>query len=239
MKSTVLSLTLLLLCTTPTFTYSLELSSSSWFPWRRSWRRATSSATNVPPAGYYNPLDSGGSLLTVRRPLGQRILGMTDFLFSANTCNISNGSRGTSQRHHFWELWCARHGGRRGEWGFEKLLFVRSFLLSVPLVRVLSNCSIPLAFIFVRSFGFSAECLGQHAGSDQGANLGDGNGYCEQLFCQHIGWNLWADTLALLPSERNFCNTVELWRCAAWVLQGDGSRWQSLSVLGAEWGTEE
>ncbi|KIJ96753.1 hypothetical protein K443DRAFT_273066 [Laccaria amethystina LaAM-08-1] len=26
------------------------------------------------------------------------------------------------------------------------------------------------------SFGFSGECLGQHSGSDQGANLGDGNG---------------------------------------------------------------
>lgn len=28
-----------------------------------------------------------------------------------------------------------------------------------------------------RSFGFSDECLGQHAGSDQAVNLGDGNGY--------------------------------------------------------------
>jgi len=27
------------------------------------------------------------------------------------------------------------------------------------------------------SFGFSSECLGQHSGSDQGADLGDGNGY--------------------------------------------------------------
>jgi len=27
------------------------------------------------------------------------------------------------------------------------------------------------------SFGFSGECLGQHDGSDQAANLGDGNGY--------------------------------------------------------------
>ena len=29
----------------------------------------------------------------------------------------------------------------------------------------------------LRSFGFSGECLGQHDGSDQAANLGDGNGY--------------------------------------------------------------
>lgn len=28
-----------------------------------------------------------------------------------------------------------------------------------------------------RSLGFSSECLGQHMGNDQQANLGDGNGY--------------------------------------------------------------
>jgi hypothetical protein len=30
----------------------------------------------------------------------------------------------------------------------------------------------------LRSMGFAAECLGQHDGADQAANLGDGNGYC-------------------------------------------------------------
>ncbi|KAJ3568247.1 hypothetical protein NP233_g5837 [Leucocoprinus birnbaumii] len=30
------------------------------------------------------------------------------------------------------------------------------------------------------SFGFSGECLGQHSGSDQEANLGDGNGYLNE-----------------------------------------------------------
>jgi hypothetical protein len=37
------------------------------------------------------------------------------------------------------------------------------------------------------SFGFSGECLGQHAGSDQGANLGDGNGVKNETAV--IRWN--------------------------------------------------
>lgn len=37
-----------------------------------------------------------------------------------------------------------------------------------------------MTFIF-RSFGFSKECLGQHAGAPQEANLGDGNGYGQSL----------------------------------------------------------
>jgi len=37
------------------------------------------------------------------------------------------------------------------------------------------------------SFGFSGECLGQHAGSHQAANLGDGNGYENETAV--IRWN--------------------------------------------------
>ncbi|KIJ60206.1 hypothetical protein HYDPIDRAFT_99196 [Hydnomerulius pinastri MD-312] len=33
---------------------------------------------------------------------------------------------------------------------------------------------------YYQSIGFSTECLGQHAGSDQGANLGDGHGYLNE-----------------------------------------------------------
>jgi hypothetical protein len=33
---------------------------------------------------------------------------------------------------------------------------------------------------YYQSFGFSTECLGQHSGDDQAANLGDGNGYLNQ-----------------------------------------------------------
>jgi hypothetical protein len=34
-------------------------------------------------------------------------------------------------------------------------------------------------FLKIRSFGFSGECLGQHSGAPQAANLGDGNGSCQ------------------------------------------------------------
>ena len=34
-----------------------------------------------------------------------------------------------------------------------------------------------LTCFFFRSIGFAGECLGQHSGSDQAANLGDGHGY--------------------------------------------------------------
>ena len=40
-----------------------------------------------------------------------------------------------------------------------------------PLSSLSAFCGMP------SSFGFSGECLGQHSGSDQAANLGDGNGY--------------------------------------------------------------
>ncbi|KAG0704456.1 hypothetical protein DFH29DRAFT_873686 [Suillus ampliporus] len=33
---------------------------------------------------------------------------------------------------------------------------------------------------YFQSFGFSTECLGQHSGSDQAADLGDGNGYLNE-----------------------------------------------------------
>ncbi|KAN0074621.1 hypothetical protein V8E55_011670 [Tylopilus felleus] len=33
---------------------------------------------------------------------------------------------------------------------------------------------------YFQSFGFSTECLGQHSGDNQAANLGDGNGYVNQ-----------------------------------------------------------
>ena len=33
---------------------------------------------------------------------------------------------------------------------------------------------------FFQSFGFAGECLGQHEGANQAANLGDGNGYVNE-----------------------------------------------------------
>ena len=41
--------------------------------------------------------------------------------------------------------------------------------------------------LVLRSIGFAGECLGQHVGSDQSADLGDGNGYSERLF-HHLIW---------------------------------------------------
>jgi len=40
---------------------------------------------------------------------------------------------------------------------------------------------------FFLSFGFSNECLGQHSGAPQQANLGDGNGYTNEI--SEIRWN--------------------------------------------------
>ena len=37
--------------------------------------------------------------------------------------------------------------------------------------------------IIFRSIGFAGECLGQHIGDAQTANLGDGSGYGRSLLC--------------------------------------------------------
>lgn len=42
---------------------------------------------------------------------------------------------------------------------------------------ILVNMELRLLILLFSSLGFAGECLGQHQGSDQGANLGDGNGY--------------------------------------------------------------
>lgn len=46
----------------------------------------------------------------------------------------------------------------------------------------------PETFLF-SSFDMAGECLGQHSGSDQGANLGDGNGVRE-CFSLYAGFQL-------------------------------------------------
>ncbi|RPD62278.1 hypothetical protein L227DRAFT_499009 [Lentinus tigrinus ALCF2SS1-6] len=89
------------------------------------WRRGRS----VPPAGFYNPHDNGGNMLTVApntgglgEPLNVIVSGKSDDIVLAD-----NEDQG----------------------GF------RNYFLAV---------------------GFGSECLGQHAGDAQTANLGDGNG---------------------------------------------------------------
>ncbi|TBU31788.1 hypothetical protein BD311DRAFT_804267 [Dichomitus squalens] len=95
------------------------------------WRRASSSSPprSVPPAGFYNPNDSGGKMLTVApntgglgEPLNIIVSGNSD-----ETVLVDSEDNG----------------------GF------RNYMISV---------------------GFAAECLGQHEGDAQTANLGDGNG---------------------------------------------------------------
>ncbi|KAJ7901696.1 hypothetical protein B0H14DRAFT_2668093 [Mycena olivaceomarginata] len=58
--------------------------------------------------------------------------------------------------------------------------------LGEPLNVIISGLSSPAVLTdngflnFARAIGFSTECLGQHIGGPQTANLGDGNGYVNQ-----------------------------------------------------------
>ncbi|PSS06576.1 hypothetical protein PHLCEN_2v3634 [Hermanssonia centrifuga] len=94
------------------------------------WRRS-----NVPPQGYFDPKDNGGSLLTqvpgtFPAGLGEPL----NVIMSANSDSDVLKDQETD-------------GG------------LRNYFLSL---------------------GYSSECLGQHLGDDQGANLGDGNGYLNE-----------------------------------------------------------
>lgn len=57
--------------------------------------------------------------------------------------------------------------------------------LGEPLNIVISSLSSPYVltddgfFDFMVSVNMGGECLGQHSGSDQASNLGDGKGLCE------------------------------------------------------------
>ncbi|KAI9443557.1 hypothetical protein H4582DRAFT_2118377 [Lactarius indigo] len=91
-----------------------------------------SSSRNVPPQGFYDPRDHGGSWLTqvnntfpagLGEPINLILLGTSDAAVLVDQQN---------------------DGG------------LRNYFLSI---------------------GFAGECLGQHSGSDQAANLGDGHGY--------------------------------------------------------------
>lgn len=99
--------------------------------WSALWLRDDSSSRNVPEAGYYNPEDNGGSMLTtvpdtypagLGEPLNVIISGKSD-----SRVLVDSSDDGGLQNYYI-------------------------------------------------SLGFAGECLGQHSGSDQGANLGDGNG---------------------------------------------------------------
>jgi len=163
-----------LLLSSSTLTFAFDTSNWTSFFWRRS----GSASRNVPPQGYYSPFDNGGNMLTVRSspifPL--RVLIQAAwffFFFNSGSCqHVSGRARGAYQHHSFCCVGCQCTGAWRGQRWPHELLAVREVVLSFP--PVAAN-----AFDAIRSFGFSGECLGQHSGSQQGANLGDGNGYCE------------------------------------------------------------
>ena len=67
-----------------------------------------------------------------------------------------------------------------------------------------------------RSFGFSGECLGQHSGALQAANLGDGHGSGQS---SHVCYLVPFPIFCTANSERDVRNPLELWRCSAWSLQ--------------------
>lgn len=56
-----------------------------------------------------------------------------------------------------------------------------NFFLYVYETYCLTSIDFFFFFFLFRSFGFSNECLGQHSGALQEANLGDGNGYGQSL----------------------------------------------------------
>ncbi|KAF4577269.1 hypothetical protein EYR40_009363 [Pleurotus pulmonarius] len=117
----------------------LCLAEPTWSPSRWFWRRAT---RDVPPEGFHNPLDKGGSMLT------QIPVTFPEGLGEPLNIIIS----GNSDEQVLKET--ETDGG----------------LLN-----------------FFLSFGFSSECLGQHMGSNQAANLGDGHGYLNETAV--IRWN--------------------------------------------------
>jgi len=105
-------------------------------------RQRSTSTRKVPEGGFYNPLDSGGSLLTqvpVTFPMGQGE--------PVNTI-ISGASDA-------------------------------EVLVDAEINGGLRN--------YFSSLGFSSECLGQHSGEHQAADLGDGNGYQNETAV--IRWN--------------------------------------------------
>ncbi|EGN94039.1 hypothetical protein SERLA73DRAFT_189200 [Serpula lacrymans var. lacrymans S7.3] len=124
-------------------------------------QRAT---VSVPPAGYYNPYDGGGSLLTAvvgTYPPGQ---------------------------------------------GEPINAIISAYSDSAVLQSTASNGGL---INYYQSFGFSTECLGQHAGNNQGANLGDGNGYLNQTAV--IRWDYGDPTLGTCEETIEGGNHVRYW----------------------------
>ncbi|KAH9014289.1 hypothetical protein EDB84DRAFT_1530082 [Lactarius hengduanensis] len=143
---------------------------------------ARSSSRNVPPLGFYDPRDQGGSWLTevnntfpagLGEPINVVLLGTSD---SAVLVDQQND------------------GG------------LRNYFLSI---------------------GFAGECLGQHSGSDQAVNLGDGHGYLNETAV--IRWDYGDPTLGTCKETVQGGNHFRYWtqtgseanRCALLALTDD------------------
>ncbi|KAF7303592.1 hypothetical protein MIND_00588500 [Mycena indigotica] len=120
----------------------LRVSKRSFLPlsWSWPWSRGQKRATEL-PAGYFNPLDAGGSFLT-KAP--------NTFPPSGEPLNI--------------------------------------IITSPSTPAVLANQEQDGGFLnYMLGIGFSGECLGQHQGDSQTADLGDGDGYKNETAV--LRWN--------------------------------------------------
>lgn len=159
-----MSLFLVLLC-------APALSSANDHPdYRRAPPSPFSRRSNVPPEGYFNPLSNGGSVLTVLRNVVKERETVIEAPHLDCARDVSSWSWRTSQCNYLCYLRPRRDEGPRSRRRSAELLFVctPSYLCERSQLTIRSP----------RSFGYSGECLGQHLGDDQAANLGDGHGLC-------------------------------------------------------------
>ena len=86
-----------------------------------------------------------------------------------------------------------------------------------------------------RSFEFGAECLGQHAGTHQVLDLGDGNGPSTcRILCNPAPFDL-----ILGFRERNGSDSIRLRRPVSGDVSRNHPRREPFQVLGAEWTVTE
>ena len=103
-----------------------------------------------------------------------------------------------------------------------------------------------LLMLFGRSLHFSGECLGQHAGSSQRVNLGDGKGYCTFQSIFHRGYDANHDTVNETAVIRWNYYEPQLGACTEsinggnhfryWVQNGnDADRYRALHYVRVGW----
>lgn len=113
--------------------------------------------------GWYDPRILGGRFLDVRHGEVFRV----KFALINHTVHHQNQG-GTSECHHFW-LIRFLHPYRRG-------------LSRLCKVSWLPNNIFQFNLLFIRSLGYSGECLGLHYGNIHEADLGDGDRRKPEMF---------------------------------------------------------